>query len=197
MTAMTDQPRLLARNDTALLVIDVQQRIDGVMADHTHRPRLAVLVDGCRALGVPVIATEQYPKGLGATIDDLAARLPEAAIVKETFSCAREPAARQAIQATGRRQVIVTGIEAHVCVLQTVLDLIGEGFEVHVPHDAVNSRRPSDKRWALHRMAAAGAVVTSTESALFELLERCGTDEFRAVSRLVKELPVEGEGAGS
>jgi len=182
---------LLARNDTALLVIDVQQRIDGVMADRSHRSRLAVLVDACTALGVPVIATEQYPKGLGATVDDLAARLPNAAIVKETFSCAREPQARHAVQATGRRQVIVTGIEAHVCVLQTVLDLLGEGLEVHVPHDAINSRRPSDKRWALHRMAAAGAVVTSTESALFELLERCGTDEFRAVSKLVKELPVD------
>ena len=187
--------RLLDRNDTVLLVIDVQQRIDGVMADQSHRPRLAVLVDACTVLSVPVVATEQYPKGLGATVDDLAARLPDAAIVKMTFSCAREPAARQAIQATGRRQVIVTGIEAHVCVLQTVLDLIGEGLDVHVPHDAVNSRRPSDKRWALHRMAAAGAVVTSTESALFELLERCGTEEFKAISKLVKELPVEDGGA--
>jgi nicotinamidase-related amidase len=183
--------RLLDRSDTALLVIDVQQRIDGVMADQSHQPRLAVLVDACTALGVPIIATEQYPKGLGATVENLAARLPGAAIVKETFSCAREPAARTAILATGRHQVIVTGIEAHVCVLQTVVDLVDEGLEVHVPHDAVNSRRPEDKRWALHRMAAAGAVVTSTESALFELLERCGTEEFRAVSKLVKELPVE------
>ena len=188
---MTAPPRLLDRNDTALLVIDVQQRIDGVMADQSHRPRLAVLVDACTALGVPVVATEQYPKGLGATVDDLAARLPDAAIVKETFSCAREPEAQQAIQATGRRQVIVTGIEAHVCVLQTVIDLLDDGFEVHVPHDAVNSRRPSDKHWALHRMSSAGAVITATESALFELLERCGTDEFRAVSKLVKQLPVE------
>ena len=187
--------RLLERNDTALLVIDVQQRIDGVMADPSHRPRLVALVESCKELGVPVIATEQYPKGLGATVDDLAGRLPDAAIVKETFSCAREPAARKAIQASGRHQVIVTGIEAHVCVLQTVIDLLGEGLEVHVPHDAVNSRRPSDKRWALQRMAGAGAVVTSTESALFELLERCGTEQFRAVSKLVKELPVTGEGA--
>jgi len=91
--------------------------------------------------------------------------------------------------------VIVTGIEAHVCVLQTVIDLLDDGFEVHVPHDAVNSRRPSDKHWALHRMSSAGAVITSTESALFELLKRCGTDEFRAVSKLVKQLPVEGGGA--
>lgn len=192
---MTALHRLLDRSDAALLVVDVQQRIDGVMADQSHRPRLAVLVDACNALGIPVIATEQYPKGIGPTVDDLAARLPEAAIVKMTFSCAREPEARRAVQATGRRQILVGGIEAHVCVVQTVLDLLGQGFEVHVPHDAVNSRRRSDKRWALHRMAAAGAVVTSTESALFELLERCGTDEFRAVSKLVKELPVEDGGA--
>jgi nicotinamidase-related amidase len=192
---MIARHRLLDRNDSVLLVIDVQQRIDGVMADQSHRSRLAVLVDACTALSVPVVATEQYPKGLGATVDNLAARLPDAAIVKMTFSCAREPEARHALQATGRRQVIVTGIEAHVCVLQTVLDLLGEGLEVHVPHDATNSRRPSDKRWALHRMAAAGAVVTSTESALFELLERCGTEEFRTVSKLVKQLPVEGGGA--
>ena len=192
---MPARHRLLDRNDTALLVIDVQERIDAVMADQSHRPRLAVLVDACNALGVPIVATEQYPKGIGPTVEDLANRLPETAIVKMTFSCAREPDARQAIRATGRRQVLVTGIEAHVCVLQTVLDLLGEGLEVHVPHDAVNSRRPSDKRWALHRMAAAGAVVTSTESALFELLERCGTEEFRTVSKLVKQLPVEGGGA--
>jgi len=91
MAAVTAQHRLLDRNDTTLLVIDVQQRIDGVMADQGHRPRLAVLVDACNALGIPVVATEQYPKGLGPTVDDLSARLPESAIVKMTFSCAREP----------------------------------------------------------------------------------------------------------
>ena len=191
---MAAPPRLLDRNDTALLVIDVQERIDGVMADQSHRPRLAVLVDACRTLEVPIVATEQNPKGIGPTVDDLATLLPDSAIVKMTFSCAREPEARQAVRATERRQILVTGIEAHVCVLQTAIDLLGEGLEVHVPHDAVNSRRPTDKRWALHRMAAAGAIITSTESALFELLERCGTDDFKAVSKLVKQLPVEASG---
>jgi nicotinamidase-related amidase len=90
----------------------------------------------------------------------------------------------------GRRQAVVVGIEAHVCVLQTALDLVAAGFQVHVPHDAVSSRRPADKKWALDRMAAAGVVVTSTESALFELLERCGTDEFRAVSRMIRDIPL-------
>jgi nicotinamidase-related amidase len=95
-----------------------------------------------------------------------------------------------AIEATGRKQIVVCGIETHVCVLQTVIDLLDQGFEVHVPHDAVNSRREADKAWALHRMLAAGAVISATESVLFELLERCGTDRFKAVSKLVKKIPV-------
>jgi len=190
---MTDTHRLLERNDSALLVIDVQERINPVMADDSHLLRLEVLVDAARTLDVPVVVTEQYPKGLGPTVEALATRLGESPIVKETFSCAREPQARDAVQGTGRRQVIVAGIEAHVCVMQTVVDLINDGYAVHVPHDAVNSRRMSDKRWALHRMAEAGAVITSTESALFELLERCGTDEFRAVSKMIRGIPVEEE----
>ncbi len=85
---------------------------------------------------------------------------------------------------------MVTGIETHVCVLQTVLDLLAAGYQVHVPHDAVNSRRPTDKEWALRRMETAGAVITSTESALFELLERCDTDDFKIVAKLIKRIPV-------
>jgi nicotinamidase-related amidase len=85
---------------------------------------------------------------------------------------------------------VVTGIEAHVCVLQTALDLLGDGHEVFVPHDAVNSRRLADKEWALHRMAMAGAVITSTESALFELVERCDTADFKTVAKLIKRIPV-------
>jgi nicotinamidase-related amidase len=187
---MTSQHQLLDRGSAALLVIDVQERINGVMADQGHLPRLVVLVDACRLLGLPVIVTEQYPKGLGDTVAELAGRLEQKPVVKDTFSCVREDAGRAAIVAGNRRQVIVTGIEAHVCVLQTVIDLLADGFEVHVPHDAVNSRRPDDKVWALHRMMAAGATVTSTESALFELLERCATDDFRAVSKMIRQIPV-------
>ena len=102
----------------------------------------------------------------------------------------KEAALRQAITDSRREQIIVTGIETHVCVLQTALDLLDAGFEVYVPHDAVNSRLPSDKDWALHRMAAAGAVITSTESALFELLERCDTTDFKTVAKLIKRIPL-------
>ena len=96
----------------------------------------------------------------------------------------------KALEDSGREQIIVTGIEAHVCVLQTALDLLNAGYEVFVPHDAVNSRRKADRKWALRRMASAGAVITTTESALFELLERCDTAEFKTVAKLIKRIPV-------
>jgi len=181
---------LLQRESTALLVIDVQERINAVMADQGHIPHLEVLVDACRGLEVPVIASEQYPQGLGPTVDTLATALGETPASKLTFSCSRDDALRRAIEDSGRQQIIVTGIETHVCVLQTVLDLLNLGFEVHVPHDAVMSRRTTDKDWALHRMAGAGATITSTESALFELLERCDTAEFKTVAKLIKRIPV-------
>jgi len=181
---------LLNRESAALLVIDVQERINAVMADQGHLPRLEVLVDACRGLEVPVISSEQYPQGLGSTVESLATALGDPPAGKLTFSCIRDDGLRQAIDDSGRQQIIVTGIEAHVCVLQTVLDLSAMGFEVHVPHDAVMSRRPADKDWALHRMAAGGATITSTESALFELLERCDTADFKTVAKLIKRIPV-------
>jgi nicotinamidase-related amidase len=187
---MAQATDLLARSDAMLVVVDVQERINAVMADQGHLPRIAVLIEACAALDVPVIATEQYPKGLGPTVPSVAAPLPAPPLIKDTFSCAREPAVRAAIDAAGRRQAVVAGIEAHVCVVQTALDLVAAGLQVHVPHDEVSSRRLADKAWALNRMAAAGVIVTTTESALFELLERCGTDEFRAVSRMIRDLPV-------
>jgi nicotinamidase-related amidase len=181
---------LLERDRAALLVIDVQERINAVMADQGHLKRLEVLIEACRGLAVPVIGSEQYPQGLGPTVDSLAALLGNDLPAKLTFSCSRDDGLRVAVDATGREQIVVTGIETHVCVLQTALDLLDAGFEVYVPHDAVNSRRPSDKDWALHRMAAAGAVITSTESALFELLERCDTPDFKTVAKLIKRIPV-------
>jgi nicotinamidase-related amidase len=187
---MPQTSNLLRRTDAMLLVIDVQERINAVMVDQGHLPRLEVLVEACQALAVPVVASEQYPKGLGPTVEGLAAILGETPEVKMTFSCERDSGLRETVAAANRSQVVVTGIETHVCVLQTVLDLLAAGYEVHVPHDAVNSRRPADKEWALSRMEASGAIITSTESALFELLERCDTDEFKIVAKLIKRIPV-------
>jgi len=181
---------LLERDSAVLLVIDVQERINTVMVDQGHLPRIEVLVEACRALEVPVIASEQYPKGLGATVEPLAGLLGETPAAKNTFSCARDLDLRESLAATGRSQVIVTGIETHVCVLSTALDLLDAGHRVHVPHDAVNSRRAADKHWALERMQSAGAQITATESALFELVERCDTADFKTVASLVKKLPV-------
>jgi nicotinamidase-related amidase len=182
--------QLLDRESAALLVIDVQDRINAVMSSQGHLSRIEVLVEACQGLEVPVLASEQYPQGLGPTVDSLAAALGDAIPGKLTFSCARDEGLKKAVEDSGRKQIIVTGIEAHVCVLQTAIDLINAGYEVHVPHDAVNSRRPADKEWALHRMAAAGAVISATESALFELLERCDTQEFKTVAKLIKKIPV-------
>jgi nicotinamidase-related amidase len=185
-------PRLtLSASDAVLLVVDVQDRINAVMASDAHIARIEVLLEACATLGVPVLATEQYPKGLGPTVAPLAERLPSPPNEKASFSCARDTATVGALEAVDRRTVIVVGIETHVCVLQTVLDLLERGFSVHVPHDAVQSRRETDRDWALRRMLAAGAVVSSTESALFELLDRCDTAEFKTVSKLLKRVPVD------
>ena len=160
------------------------------MSDQSHLPRLEVLVEACKGLDVPVLASEQYPQGLGPTVESLAASLGDSIPGKLTFSCARDDDLKKIVEDSGRKQIIVTGIEAHVCVLQTAIDLINSGYEVHIPHDAVNSRRPADKEWALHRMAADGAIITTTESALFELLERCDTADFKTVAKLIKKIPV-------
>jgi len=135
---------LLEQNRAALLVIDVQDRINAVMADQSHLPRIEVLVEACRGLDVPVLASEQYPQGLGPTVKSLAIILGNTPPGKLTFSCARDDGLKKAIEDSGRNQIIVTGIETHVCVLQTALDLISLSFEIFIPHDAVNSRRPAE-----------------------------------------------------
>lgn len=188
---MRPHPNVLDRDRAALVVIDVQERIDAVMTDRRHTPRIEDLVDAFGTLELPVVATEQYPKGLGDTVASLRERYEGDPIEKDTFSCVREPRFVQAIEAVGREQLVVCGIEAHVCVVQTVLDLLAAGHQVHVPHDAVNSRRVADREWGMRRMVESGAVPTTTESVLFELVERCGTDDFRAMAALVKRLPVE------
>lgn len=184
-------PLLLERAHCALLLVDVQEKINRVMADQRHVGRIAALLTACRQLSLPVVATEQYPEKIGVTLPELRDLLTEPVIAKLTFSCLREPTVRARLGALAPRQLVVVGIEAHVCVLQTAADLIADGVAVHVPHDAVASRRPGDRDTALQRLAAMGATVTTTESILFELLERAGTDEFRAISSLIKGLPVD------
>lgn len=174
---------LLRRDRAALVVVDVQEgfrpaidRFDDVVRRTTQ------LVRGARALDVPVLVTEQYPKGLGATVPEVGAHLAGVTpIAKTVFSAARA----DGFCLDGREQALVAGIEAHVCVSQTVHDLLADGVDVHVAADAVSSRAPEDRERALRRLQDAGATVTTTEAALFELLERAGTPEFKLIQGLI------------
>lgn len=174
----------LARDRAALVVVDVQEAFRAAVDGFEGvAERTAVLVQGARRLGLPLVVTEQYPRGLGATVDEVAEHLDGIPRLEKVCFAATEA---DGFDLHGRAQAIVCGIEAHVCVAQTVHALIAQGVEVHVPRDAVASRHPEDRRAALDRMDAAGAVATTTEMALFELLGRAGTPEFSDVQRLVK-----------
>jgi nicotinamidase-related amidase len=175
----------LDRDRAALVVIDVQEAFRKALPDefdHVARA-VATLVEGADAVGVPIHVTEQYPKGLGVTVPEVADRLPEGVepIEKVCFSAAEA----DGFDLGGRDQALVCGIEAHVCVNQTVLDLLGSGAEVHVAEDAVGARFEENKRVGMRKMERAGAVVTSVETALFELLGAAGTDEFKRVQKLI------------
>ncbi len=179
---------LLERDRSLLFVVDVQERLLPAMHDGAGRvAAIGRLVEGARLLDVPVMASEQYPRGLGPTVPAVRERLGEAPVFEKiTFSCARDATIREAVLATGRRTLVLCGIEAHVCVLQTALDFVAEGLRVAVVEDAVDSRRPESRACALARLARAGVEVVNVEMVLFEWLERAGTDIFRAVSRLVR-----------
>lgn len=179
---------LLERDRSALVLIDVQEgfrsyeAFDGVVAG------CAKLIGAARVLGVPIVVTEQYPKGLGHTAPEVGldrttgfAGGAPVAVEKTVFSAARA----DGFDLQGRDQALVCGIEAHVCVSQTVHDLLGQGIDVHVCADAVGSRHAVDREHALPRLEKAGAVVTTVEAALLELCERAGTPEFKAVQGLI------------
>ena len=172
--------RTLDRDRAALVVVDVQEafrpaveRFDEVV-ENTRR-----LMEGAKILGVPTVVTEQYPNGLGRTVDELG---EVEAVEKTCFSAARA----DGFDLDGRDQVLVCGIETHVCVSQTAHDLLERGLEVHVASDAVTSRTADNKAVGLHKMERSGAIVTSVEAALFELLGAAGSDEFKQVQGLVK-----------
>jgi nicotinamidase-related amidase len=174
----------LSPDRTALVVVDVQEAFRKVVPDFDQVARAsATLIRGAEATGVPVLATEQYPSGLGATAPEVADRLPAGSRPIEKL-CFSAPAA-EGFDLGGRDQAIVCGIEAHVCVNQTVLDLIAAGVEVHVVSDAVASRAEENREVGLRKAERAGAVVTSVETALFELVGAAGTDEFKAVQKLI------------
>jgi nicotinamidase-related amidase len=182
-------PEMMSRRDTALVVIDVQEKLVPVIdRGATVVWNIGRLIRGATFLGIPVVATEQYPRGLGPTVPELATFLgtrPE----KLMFSCRECYQLFVQLRAAGKSKLLVSGIEAHVCVQQSVLDLLAEGWRVFVAVDAVGSRFAVDYQTALRRMESAGAVLTTTEAALFEWCEVAGTPEFKQISQLAKELP--------
>jgi nicotinamidase-related amidase len=171
---------LLARERTALVVVDVQEAFRPYASFAGVAQACAKLVQGARILALPALVSEQYPQGLGHTVGEVGLQ-DERCIEKSVFSAARA----EGFDLEGREQAVVCGIETHVCVLQTVHDLLHRGVEVHVPADAVGSRHTIDYERGLERMERAGAVVTTVEACLFELLERAGTPEFKAVQQLI------------
>jgi nicotinamidase-related amidase len=184
-------PMTLERERTALVVCDVQERLFPAM-DSDHREEvmrnIKVLTTSARRLKRPILVTEQYPKGLGHTLQEVLDALgPEIEpLPKVTFSCCALDTFRTRLEATGAKQVVLTGIEAHVCVLMSALDFIAQGYTVHVVADAVTSRTQANWRLAMDHLRQAGAVVTTTETALFQLLRQADTDEFRELARLIR-----------
>lgn len=176
----------LARDRAALLVIDVQEGFGRAVPRYEEVVRAAAtLARAAGEMGVPVLATEQYPKGLGPTAPAVAEALPAGTPKLEKLEFAASRA--EGFELGGRDQAILCGIEAHVCVAQTALDLLARGVEVHVPEDAVASRSDANREVGLRRIERAGGVVTSVETAVFELLGRAGGEEFKAVQRLILE----------
>jgi len=173
---------LLRRDRVALVVVDVQEGFRPYASFANVAESCRRLLAGARILGIPAVVSEQYPRGLGQTAPELEIGEGEETMIEKTvFSAARA----EGFDLKGRRQAIVCGIETHVCVSQTVHDLLGQGVEVHVPADAVGSRHELDYERGLERLERAGAVVSTVESALFELLERAGTPEFKSVQKLI------------
>jgi len=185
-------PEVLTREEALLLVVDVQERL--VPAIHPDLyPRalknMRVLIEAAAILGLPIVLTEQYPKGLGRTVPEILQALEgreHRLFEKVAFSCARDEAFLAAVPALGRRQVLMVGMETHVCVYQTAVDLVRAGFAVFVVDDAVSSRSLHNYQSGLEALRDAGCALHSTEMAVFQLLKAAATPEFRKVARLIK-----------
>jgi len=178
----------LTRDDAALLVVDIQERLAAVMKYREPvTANVLHLIEAAKLMGLPVIVTEQYPKGLGHTTEEVRVALPSYNPVEKTsFSCCGEPKFLEAIKAAGRKKFIVVGMETHVCVLQTTLDLLKSGYGIHLAADAVCSRFKQNHLLGIEYLRDAGAVITSTETVLFQLLQQAGTEEFKTISKRIK-----------
>ena len=178
----------ILKEHSAGLIIDIQERLLPHICHHDQLEiNTEVLIKGLKLLDIPILATEQYRKGLGLTVPSIRIALgDEKFIEKMSFSCCDDPGFEVELNKTGKTNIIIAGIETHVCVLQTVVDLVGLGFQPVVVEDCVSSRKESDKNNAINRMRQEGAIITSYESILFELARISGTAAFKAISSLVK-----------
>lgn len=183
-------PRMkLDRKSAVVLVVDIQERLLPAMRQDELESVFKytkAMIGAARELDIPILATEQYPKGLGPTAPAIRELLPAAPLVKTHFSCGADPEFQKALAATGRKQVIIVGMETHVCVFQTARDLVEHGYDVYVCADAVTSRFAEHRRVGLDLIQAAGALVTTAETAIFDLLHQAATPEFKKVSQLVR-----------
>ncbi len=179
---------MLNKQDSILVLIDVQEKLFPAMSDNERLlDNLGRLLDGMRTLEIPVIVTEQIPEKLGPTHPDLLAKLSGHVVVsKQIFSCCGEPGFLQTLDTLGHKQILLCGIETHVCVYQTARDLLAHGREVHIVTDAVSSRTPENKALGLQCMRDAGAATTGVEMALFELLRVATGETFKSILKIVK-----------
>lgn len=179
--------RILKEN-TGAAIIDIQERL----LPHIYKNKkllnnIKILIKGLQALDIPMVVTEQYTKGLGPTVEEIHQILEEyKSLEKMSFSCCDEPAIQTALDNMNKKWIIIVGIESHICVLQTVIDLIAKGYIPVVIEDCVSSRKENDKKIAIERMKEAGAIITTYESILFELCRYADNDTFKTISKLVK-----------
>jgi nicotinamidase-related amidase len=181
-------PAAFTTDNAVLLLIDFQERLFPVMHDKEKLlTNVVKLTKGAIALELPILVTEQYPKGLGPTIPEIKSLIPNAKIIEKTcFSCCDEPAFMEALGALKRQQIIVAGIEAHICLYQTAVALARAGYQVEVVTDGIASREAENKAAALAKLGLLGILPTTAEMALFELLKIAKGDKFKAISAIVK-----------
>jgi isochorismate hydrolase len=178
----------LNKDEVVLVIVDIQEKLAAVMENRQQVTGNCLhLIELAKPLHIPIILSEQYPKGLGPTVSEIKDALPKYdPLEKLTFSCGGSPVFFERLFATGRRKVILCGMETHICVLQSCMDLLKRDFSVHVVSDAQCSRASENHRTGIEFMRDAGGVITCTETVLFQLLEKAGTEEFRAISRRIK-----------
>ncbi len=181
---------ILERNETALLIIDIQERLFAAMKSKVRenlKKNSAILIETAKLFNIPIIVSEQYKKGLGATIPELSEKMEKAIYLEKIhFDCMKDNTLNRTILETNKKTIIICGVETHVCVFQTALTLLKEGINIVIASDAVGSRRKHDWQTAIKALNNAGAVIYPTETISFMLLEKAGTPEFKALAPMFK-----------